>query len=416
MVDVAIVGAGAAGIAAARMLRAAARDVIVLEASDAIGGRCVTDHVTFSHPFDRGGSWLHAASVNPLAPLAVEHEFTPREDRRRRIAAVMIEGRRLSEADVAAYADAYRRTIQLHAATPTAEPDPPVAMLLPESPWRDYVQYVIAALTSVDAERCSSVDYARFDEAPGEWLLREGLGTLIARLANGLPIRLDTPVTHIDWRHRPVRLETARGTVRAAYVIVTVPTSILAADGVRFTPPLPRTVRTAIDGLPLGLLNKVALEVRPGSPLAASDASFAYHPSQDMGMLLRPGFGGAPMLVAFVGGSCADELERAGRGTATALCLEALTAIHGKEILADIRCSDETAWRGNPWSRGAYSAALPGHADARDRLTERFSDVLILAGEATHPRLYATVGGAWDSGERAARAVLADGADTRGSI
>jgi monoamine oxidase len=407
MIDVAVVGAGAAGIVAARRLIAAGLDVVVLEASGRVGGRCVTDHETFGAPFDRGGAWLHSASVNPLAALAVELGFTPFEDRRRRLGAVVIEGRRLNADEISAYADAYYGTMHLRVGDLGAEPDPPVSALLPESPWRAYVRYVIAALTSVDAERCSSVDYCRFDEAPGEWLLAEGFGTLIARLARGLPIELDTPVERVDWHRRPLRVRTRRGTLRARQVIVTVPTSLIVSGALRFAPELPSSTQNALAGLPLGLLNKVALEVRAGSPLADSDIAPACHASADDGILLRPGFAGTSMLVAFVGGSCADRLEEAGTGAATRFCFEALEAIYGAGILRDVLRSDETAWRRNPWSRGAYSAAQPGHADARQRLAEPLSEALFLAGEATHPRLYATVGGAWDSGWRAANAALA---------
>jgi monoamine oxidase len=405
--EFAVVGAGSAGIAAARTLRAAGRDVLVLEADDHVGGRCVTDRTTFGYAFDRGGAWLHAASVNPLAPYAVEMDMRVVEDRRRAIADAIIAGRRLEPAELAAYTEAYRNTISLHLSQRTARPDPPLAALLPAGPWRDYAAYVIALLTSVDATRCSSIDYSRFDDAPGEWLLQDGLGTLLARLAAGLPIECGTTVEAIDWSKRAVRVETNRGSVRANAVIVTVSTALLLGGAIRFKPAVPAAVQDALAGLPLGLLNKVAMEVRPGSPLAQSDTSLVYQPSHDVGIMMRPGYANAPMMIAFVGGDCADRLEAEGRGATTQLCREALVSMFGSTILDDVRGEAETAWRAHRWSLGAYSAALPGHADARAVLAMPFADKVWLAGEATHPRLYATVGGAWASGARAAGRAMA---------
>jgi monoamine oxidase len=403
-----VVGAGAAGIAAARTLKAAGQDVVVLEASNTVGGRCITDDETFDYPVDRGGAWLHSASVNPLAPLAIAQGFTVREDRRRDVGAVVVEGRRLRGPEIDAYQDAFRRTLQIHVDHAVATPDLPLAALLPDSPWRDYARYAIALMTSVDAEQCSSVDYSRFDEAPGEWLLAEGLGTLIARLAEGLPVRLNSPVDRIDWSGCHVRLHTPRGTWRARRAIVTVPTSVLGSERLQITPALPAAHREALAGLPLGLLNKVALQVRPESPLGTSDVPLAYHASISDGILMRPGYAGKPMLIAFVGGDCADRLEQAGPGAATDFCFESLRAIYGNDIMRDVVKADETAWRANPWSLGAYSAALPGHADARQALAVPLAGTVYFAGEATHPRLYATVGGAWASGVRAATEAMAE--------
>ena len=68
--DVIIVGAGVAGLSAAERLRTSGFDVIVLEAADHTGGRCVTDNQIFSTPFDLGAAWLHCTDVNPLADRA----------------------------------------------------------------------------------------------------------------------------------------------------------------------------------------------------------------------------------------------------------------------------------------------------------------------------------------------------------
>src|SRR6201996_6750667 len=68
--DIVVIGAGAAGIAAARRIQAANRKVVVVEAASQIGGRCLTDSTTFGTPFDRGARFLHSADTNPMVKLA----------------------------------------------------------------------------------------------------------------------------------------------------------------------------------------------------------------------------------------------------------------------------------------------------------------------------------------------------------
>src|SRR6201990_531314 len=68
--DIVVIGAGAAGIAAARRIQAANRKVIVVEADARLGGRCWTDSKTFDVPFDRGARWLHNPETNPMVKLA----------------------------------------------------------------------------------------------------------------------------------------------------------------------------------------------------------------------------------------------------------------------------------------------------------------------------------------------------------
>src|SRR4051794_25567851 len=68
--DIVVIGAGAAGIAAARRILAANRKVAVLEATGQIGGRCLTDSTTFEAPFDRGARWIHNPDSNPMIKLA----------------------------------------------------------------------------------------------------------------------------------------------------------------------------------------------------------------------------------------------------------------------------------------------------------------------------------------------------------
>ncbi|MCC5884817.1 MAG: FAD-dependent oxidoreductase [Gammaproteobacteria bacterium] len=404
--QVVIVGAGAAGIAAARCLLAEGVQIRVMEAAAVPGGRCITDTTSLGHPFDRGGSWIHSAGINPMADLARQQGAAIIEDDPGGLRAVVVGEQRLSDDAFKAYVRDWRRLADGRDRAPAAAGDPAMGTFVPGEPWGPYVRHVVALLSGVDAGACSSEDFSRFEHAPGEWLLPRGQGSLLAAAAEGLPIVYENPVHRIDSRRDPIRIQTRRGEVEADAVIVTVSTAVLAAGTLTFDPELPGHMRDAISGLPLGLLNKVGMAVREDSPLAAPGAVLMHHGSADEAVMIRPGFANQPVVCSFVGGSFADALEREGVGAATEACMEALRAHYGGAITRDLGPGLETAWRSHPWSLGAYSAALPGHSDARSVLASGVDERLLFAGEATDTTLFSSVGGAWRSGIRAAEQCL----------
>lgn len=401
-----IIGAGAAGIAAARRLLAERVNVHVMEAEAIPGGRCITDTTSLGHPFDRGGSWIHSAAINPMAELAREQRAETIEDDPGALRAVVREGKRLNDTEFEAYVCAWRSLADARARTTTASGDPAMDSFVPGEPWGPYIRHVVAMLSGVDPAACSAEDFSRFEHAPGEWLLPQGQGSLLAAAADGLPIAFENPVHRIDFGSDPIRVNTRRGELEAAAVIVTVSTAVLAAGTLTFDPELPACLLEAIDGLPLGLLNKVGIAVRKDSPLAAPGPVLMHHASADEAVMIRPGFAHQPVVCGFVGGGFADALEREGAGAATEACLESLRALYGGTIKRDLGPSLETTWRSHPWSLGAYSAALPGHSGARAVLAAGVDRRLLFAGEATDPTLFSSVGGAWRSGIRAAEQYL----------
>ncbi|MCC5871426.1 MAG: FAD-dependent oxidoreductase [Gammaproteobacteria bacterium] len=404
---VVIIGAGAAGIAATRCLLAEGVKVHVLEAAAVPGGRCITDTTTLGHPFDRGGSWIHSAGINPIAEVARQQGAAIIEDNPGGLRAVVAERQRLTEEEFEAYFRAWRHLADARDRLNNASGDPAMAAFVPGEPWGPYVRHVIALLSGVDAAACSAEDFSRFEHAPGEWLLPQGQGSLLAAAAHGLPITYETPALRIDYGSEPIRVHTRHGEIEAAAVIVTVSTAVLAAGKLTFDPALPDHLRDAIAGLPLGLLNKVGFAVREDSPLAIPGPVLMHHGCADEAIMIRPGFAHQPVVCGFVGGGFADALEREGAGAATAVCRDALRAHYGGTIARDLGASLETAWRSHPWSLGAYSAALPGHSGARAILAAGVDRRLLFAGEATDPTLFSSVGGAWRSGVRAAEQYLA---------
>ena len=405
--DVVVVGAGAAGLAAGRRLMEAGREVVVVEAAGQVGGRCITDSETFPIPFDRGGSWLHCATANPLTPIARELGFTIVEDQHvpRLVSA---DGRLLSEREVADYMAYNERVYEAVQAAGDDGRDLPASDFLTESPYRHCTESVLSWMQSLDASEVSTLDFSRFVKAEGEWLLREGLGSVVARHGAEVPVALSTPVTEIDLTGAKPRVVTSEGTIEAQAVIVTVSTGVLGAGDIRFTPELPDGKLQAIADLPCGVLNKTALLFDGGLAEAKSDDRFSYFPGDGEGMGLRVNYLGSDVTICFTGGSFGIGLEEAGPGASTEFALEGLTSAFGSEIRKRVVKTDETRWWTYPLTRGAYSGARPGRADARYTLAEPVEGGLYFAGEATIPEWTATVAGAHLSGIRAAEEALAE--------
>lgn len=401
-VDIAVIGAGAAGIAAARWLRDNGIRPLVLEARDRVGGRAYTEHSTFGFPVDLGCAWLHSAEQNPWTDLARTQGFTVierRADWRRRIGAELP-----SEEHRAATAAALDRNFELIDAAGRAGRDVAVSELVPEDSFRPQFDAIMTWLMGIESDSVSSLDLARYQESDIDWGVAEGLGSVIARAARGLDVHLEMPVRTIHWAGSGVILATSAGEVRARAAIVTLPTTVLAEEGVKFEPALPASIQEALHGVPLGIANKVFLELEPGAlPFEGTTHFIGTDKSaRTAHYAVRPG--GHEVLLAYFGGRFARELER--RAELEAFARDELTRVFGSQLPRRIRRTLVTAWSGDPWSLGSYSVARPACARLRERLDEPIGERLYFAGEACSIRHFGTIHGAWESGQRAAERAL----------
>ncbi len=187
------------------------------------------------------------------------------------------------------------------------------------------------------------------------------------------------------------------------------PTNLIASQAIRFRPALPAKVDAA-RGLPLGLADKVMLALdepqgvestlpKDGNLRGATmrTAMGSYH--------LRP-FGNA-CIEGYFGGSFARALEDAGPGALAAQGIDEIVALLGNDYRRKLKPLAESRWAHDPFARGSYSHALPGHAGDRAILAAPVDGRLFFAGEATSPNFFSTAHGARDSGERAAEEILA---------
>ena len=401
-VDIAIVGAGAAGIAAARWLRAKGANILVLEARDRVGGRAHTDRSTFGIPLDRGCAWLHSAAENPWAALAREQGFSILEqppDWRRRVGAKV-----RSPAELAAVDHGLEQNFSLASRAATEGRDVPMSELIPDNAFRAQFDAIMTWYIGIESDSVSSLDVARFDDTELNWAVREGLGAVVERAAQGLEVRFSTPVRTIDWRDRGVSLQTTSGSVDASAVILTAPTSVLALDGIRFEPPLPTTIQQALHDVPLGIANKVFFRMEPGALPFEGTTHFTGtdQKAHTCSYQVRPA--GHEVLLAYFGGRFARDLER--RGELEQFAREELGAIFGSEFTRRITASLTVGWSEDPWSRGSYSAARPGRAHMREVLNQPVGERMFFAGEACSVEHFGTIHGAWETGVRAAAQAL----------
>jgi monoamine oxidase len=404
--DVVVVGAGAAGIAAARRVVAASRRVVVLEAEAVVGGRCVTDAATFDVPFDRGARWLHNADSNAIAKLArgagMDVYPAPRGQRIRI-------GRRNARAGEAE--DFLATLVRANRAIGDAvrgKPDVAAASVLPKDlgPWAGTTDFVLGAqATGKDLKDLSALDLVTMIQRDSPSMCRQGLGTLLARLGEGLPVALATPVTRIVWSGRDAQVETAAGTLVAKAVIVTASTNVLRSGKIRFAPELPKRQQDAAAKLSLGSYDHIALEL-PGNPLGLARDDVVMEQSSDRATgLLLANLGGSALCQVDVAGSFGAELAARGEAAMVAFAQEWLTKLFGADVGNAVKRRIATRWNDMPYALGAMSAASPGGQPSRKVLMEPLGS-LFFAGEAAHETQWGTLGGAWESGERAAEAAL----------
>ena len=418
-VDVVVIGAGLAGLGAARALRDAGRSALVLEASDRIGGRAWTTHPAALGGvwFDMGAVWLHSAEINPLVPIARAAGDALLRSDELRVERTFVGTREATAEEYADYAGAWQRFEDRAASILRTLDDAPlaeVARAMPDDKWAVTVEtWEGPIICCASADEFSTRDWLRNVLSGSNLVPQGGIGAFVARrLGEGLDIRLRTQATLVNWGGPGVAVETPNGTVTARSAIVTVSTGVLAAEAIRFDPPLPAETQGAIHALPMGLAIKVALRAtgpdRLDLPLHCSvDRQVKRSGDPTMGFQCWPYQ--RDYVQGWVGGPVAWELARGGEAVTVDFALGQLRTLFGGRVDRLFAGGPHfvTRWDADPFVRGAYSYVRPGDADARTALARPLADGrLLFAGEACHSGMAGTVAGAWISGQDAARVAL----------
>lgn len=397
MYEVVVIGAGAAGISAARSCKERGFSYIVLEAGNKIGGRASTVQFPYGSVFDRGAHWLHSPALNPLTRLVLsgpgaETEALANAYSKDGVLLGPAEAHRCDDLIEKYFADIAARG-QTGADVAASE----TAALAPAC------RIAFTNKVGVPPDRTSALDFGRYVWEGDDIPVKDGMGTLVAGLGAGLDIRLNSPVATIDLTNADrLRVSGTWGSLEARSAVVTVSTGVLQSGAIRFIPELPSLQRAAIEGLPMGSCNKLRLSFTkrvfydlPPSLLVPLD-----DPDEAMEIVLREN--GEETAVGMFHGPFGRTLAAQGEAAMSDHLVATLAKLFGSDIskcLSPLRIS--VNWDADPFVRGYVAAALPGCADARAALAEIVQDRLTFAGEATSARFMGDVHGAWLEGQAA---------------
>ncbi|MFN8504292.1 flavin monoamine oxidase family protein [Kouleothrix sp.] len=412
--EVVVVGAGAAGLAAARALADARRRAIVLEARGRVGGRVWTDYTFGPVPVERGAEFIHGEQADTWAWVrrAGAHTFAAARWAGRRI--VLEDGRLVGPAVFEQRAD-LQPVFRLEEDIAAYDgPDISLGEWLRAHEFGALAAHIadvrLAHANCATPETISVAELAyelRFsDKGPGDFRILEGYDFVFAALAAGLDIRLNMPVSRVRWGVEGVEVQAGTGadarTFRARHAVITLPLAVLQAGAVEFDPPLPEAQRQAIGALVMPPAMK--LSIRFDEIFWDADMTFLTGAGAlPVWWAVRQG---VPILTALSTGERAARVAAHGPDAVLEQGLAALAALFGDAPRRHYAAHMLVDWAADPWARGGYSLVRPGFHGMRAQLASP-AGALHFAGEATvFANNPATVHGALHSGERAAREIL----------
>jgi monoamine oxidase len=402
-VEAVIIGGGAAGIGAARHMREAGVDVLLIEARNRLGGRAWTFEAD-GFPIDLGCGWLHSADRNPWGLIARAQGFTidksppPWSRPLTQVGISPSEGTALMEAV---------RSFRLRSDAYSEDgPDQSAAAFLEAGgPWNNFLDAISTWYSGAELALVSARDLARYDDDGVNWRVREGYGRVIAGHAAGVEVAYDCKAERIDRSGQALRIETTQGPIVAKTVIVTLSSNLVAAQPELFHPALPDKAEAAA-GLPLGLADKLFLALDGAEQFEKESRAFGNpYRTATSGYQFRPF--GRPMIEAYFGGALAADLEKGGAEAFFDFARTELVGLFGGDFAHRLKLLGLHCWGSDPLARGSYSYALPGKADCRALLASPVEDRIFFAGEACSRADFSTAHGAYLTGLAAAGQAIA---------
>lgn len=392
--DVVIVGAGAAGIAAAHKLTELGLTYVHVEAASRVGGRAYSESATFGVPYDHGAHWVQNERANPYfaRAKASDHRFYKAPDT---YGVYADDGPASGAQEAEMWADWEAVAGAMAIAAQAGQDVAPSTVAPVTGDWSKTAWFGIGSWEmGKDMEDFSTLDWWNSTDST-DWYCEAGYGALVADYAAGLPISLNTPVTKIRWGGQGVEVETTSGTIKARAVILTVSTGVLAADSIAFDPPLPAEKQDAINAISMGYYNHIALHFSEDIFGLGEDGYLLHRVGEDkqaFGALTNAS--GLGLAYCDVGGSFARELELAGEAAAKDFVVGKLRDLIGGDVDKYLMKAAVSNWGEDPLVRGCYASAAPGGYPMRKVLRAPLADRIFFAGEACHEDLWATVGGA----------------------
>jgi monoamine oxidase len=262
---------------------------------------------------------------------------------------------------------------------------------------------------SAEPEDISTRDAGNYNDTGINLAVEDGYGALIAKLAQGLPIRTKVAARKITGHARGVVVDTSEGAITAKAVIVATParmleTGRLVIDG------LPSEIADALAHVPMGYYEKVAIafdaKVFEGFGMPYADIFDPVTPTtRPLNFELHPF--GRPLAITHIAGHFARDMEREGEAGMIDFALDALVRAFGSDLRKRVKKATTTHWSSDVFINGAYSCAKPGHGDERKAFARPIRERVFLAGEHVHLTFQATAHGAFETGENAAARAIA---------
>ena len=416
-----VIGAGLAGLAAARELKHHGHEVVVLEARDRLGGRIWTSNKWPEIPLDLGATWIHGVKGNPITGLADELKAIRLATSYDRSMTYNSSGRLLTKSEEAQKQSIRKRVLsRLHEAKDLDEDTSvrqAVASLeheLRSSPQATrflnfYLSGNIEQEYSGSARHLSAHWYDSAKELNGgDALFAHGFRVITDFLARGIDIKLSQVVKEIHWGEAYVRVATHNSEFVADNVVITLPLGVLQSNAVHFTPTLPNQKINAITKLGMGVLNKCYL--RFPRAFWPHDVDWLEYVSPQHGEWTQwVSFQRAAQVPILLGFNAADrgrEIESFSNEQIVDSAMQTLKTVFGADIAQPIDYQI-TRWATDPFARGSYSYNAYGSApEMRNTLATPLNRQVFFAGEATHMEYFGTAHGAYLSGLRAAKDIL----------
>ena len=414
-----IIGAGAAGLAAGRLLHDNGVEVTILEARDRIGGRVWTSYNLAPHPIELGAEFIHGSSVitwdylkqyglDTLPPIEDRNVYAKLNGKIKRYEKLI---KRDWEEDIWDASEAWFED---------GNPDISLRTLMDKKGWlKDHNSEEARLINNTFAEDyggdLDELGSEGFIEATfegdgyddGDFRLRTGYTRLMEKLVDGLDVRLNTPIKHIRYAKEGVRITTKSGEeFEVDRVIVTLPLGVLKAGDVTFAPVLPGDKLHAIATIGAGKVNKIILTF--AEPFWKKGVS-AIYTVLDSQMWWRPGWGRddeQPILTAFAGGKTGAKHSAMSEDEVIKNSLEDLSNVFGKDVTRLFMKGQFINWGADPFSKMGYSFNAVDSAGLREVLAQPIDDTVFFAGEACNTIRPQTVHGAMETGIREAKRIL----------
>ncbi len=409
--DVIVIGAGSAGLSAAKELARLGISFVLVEASHRIGGRAYSEEIATDVWFDLGCAYLVAGrdsesridESNPFIDIAINQgavvEQYLHESR------YIYNGRPLHDDEARARERYFKECEEAIRSSSEQGDDLTISDIIDiESPFATPFMDMMTVTVPKDLDEASAADFYYGVEEYINFNTQRGYGNLIAQWGSDVEVSLNTRIESVDWSESDIRVSTNKGSIRARCLISTVSNGVLAAQHIHFTPRLPDWKMEAIREVPMGAENKIGVHFT--KDVFAPEASGYYQVWSDtaQGAYVDVNLVSTNVVTVFIGGRFSIWMEQQGQQAAREFAVDRIADIFGNDIRQSVGRSIATAWVTDPWTLGSYASANPGQFHQRESLPLAVDSKLFFAGEAT-ARANGTCNGAYWSGVRAAREV-----------